>query len=71
MIYRFDIITVRVEDKGGVIAGVIIALAGGAVVLTAVGQRRLIETFHHFPVLRLEGEMVATSQHPECRRAVD
>ena len=33
----FDIVAVGVEDEGGVVAGVIRAFAGGAVVLAAAG----------------------------------
>jgi len=71
VIHRFDIIAVRVEHKGGVVAGMIMALTGGAVVLAAVGQRRLIEARHHGVVLRLKGEMMAAGQYAERRRAVD
>lgn len=66
VINRFDIITIRVEHKGGVIAGMIDPLAGGAVVLAAMGERRLIEAIHHGPVLCLKGEVVATGQCPSA-----
>ena len=49
----------------------IITLARGAVVFAAVGQRGLIKAIHHGAVLRLEGEMIATGQHPQCGGAVD
>lgn len=71
VIDRFDIIAIGIEDKGGVIAGVIDPLAGGAVILAAMGQRCLIEAIDCGAVLRLEGEVMATGQCAERCRAVD
>ncbi|MND72452.1 hypothetical protein D3C80_640020 [compost metagenome] len=70
VIHSFDIVAVRVEDKGGVVAGVIDPLAGGAVVLAAVGEGRLVEAIHHGPVLCLEGEVMAAGQYAKRSRAV-
>lgn len=65
MINRFDIVAVRIEDKGGVVAEVIDPLAGEAVVLAAVDQSCLIEAILCDAVLRLEGEVMATGQCAE------
>ena len=65
VINRFDIIAIRIEDKGGVVAGMIITLTGRAVIFAAVGQRGLIKAIHHGAIFCLKGEMVATSQDPQ------
>lgn len=71
VINLFDIIAILVEDKYGVVAGVIIALTGGAVILATMGQRGLIKAIHHGAVLRLKGEVMATGQYPQRGGAID
>lgn len=66
MIHSFDIIAVRIEDKGGVIAGVINPLAGSTIILVAVCEGRLIETLHHGAVLRLKGDVMVIGQYAKC-----
>ena len=58
MEYRLDVVAVRVQRKGGVVARVVGPLAPGAVVAPAMRQRRAVEGIHHLAVLRLEGEVV-------------
>ncbi len=58
MEYRLDVVAVRVQRKGGVVARVVGPLARGAVVAPAMRQRRAVEGIHHLAVFRLEGEVV-------------
>ena len=47
--HRLDVVAVGVEHEGGVVAGVVGALAGRAVVRAAGGQRRLVEAQPPWP----------------------
>ena len=57
VVHRLDVGAVGVEDVGAVVAGVVLALTGCAVVPTARRDRRLVEAGDRLPVGRLEGNM--------------
>ena len=59
-----DVGPVRVEDVGGVVARVVVAFAGRAVVPTARRERRGVEAAHGALVLGLEREMQALGRRP-------
>jgi hypothetical protein len=54
-----DVVAVRVEDVCTVVAGMVVALAGGAVVPPAGRERGLVEAPDGLFVGRLEGEVEA------------
>jgi hypothetical protein len=56
---RLDVVAVRVQRVGGVVAGVVVALAGTAVVRAAGRERCLVEAGDRVAVGRLEGEVEA------------
>jgi hypothetical protein len=57
MKHSFDVITVGVQDEGAVIAGMVGAIARGAVVFAACAESSLVESLDSVPVLSLEGQM--------------
>ena len=57
--HRLDVVAVRIEQEGGVIAGMVGPLARRAVVPPAGGQPRLVEAVDRRAVRGLEGEMDA------------
>ena len=59
MEHRFDVVAVGIEGEGGVVAGMIGALAGPAIVASAMGERRRMKGVHTLPVPGLEGEVDA------------
>src|SRR5918996_6187617 len=58
----FDVIPVRVEHVGGVVARVIFALAGSSVVTTARSDRGGVEAVDGLVVRRLKGEVKASGR---------
>jgi len=67
---RFDIVAVRVQQEGGVVAGVIGPLPRRAVVGSARRQSRRVEGLDHGPVPGLEGQMAAPGRSARCGDAV-
>jgi hypothetical protein len=59
---RLDVVAVGIERVGGVVAGVVRALARSAVVASARGEGRCVEAANRLGIDRLEGEVEA------CRR---
>ena len=57
-----DVVAVRIQDKRGVVTGVVVALPRGAVVLAAVLQGGFVERVDRTPVLRLKRQVVAPRQ---------
>ena len=58
MIDRLDVVTVGIEDEGGVVAGVVVrALAGRAVIRAAGLERRAIELGDLLLAYRAKGQM--------------
>jgi hypothetical protein len=55
--HGFDIVAIGVDHEGGVIAGVVVALAGGAIVFAASSDGGPMEGFHHGAIPGLEGEV--------------
>src|SRR5262245_54051173 len=62
VIHRLDVVAVGIEDESRVVAGVVVALARGAVVPASVGHRGAVEGVDHRPVLRLERDVVAPGE---------
>ena len=56
-----------IEHERAVVARMVLALAGRAVVLAARGQCRSVESLHRFAVLALEGNVHAAGQLAERR----
>jgi hypothetical protein len=54
---RFDVVAIRVEHKGGVVARVIGAFTRRAMVATTCGECGLIEGLHRGLIRGLEGEV--------------
>ena len=59
MVDGLDVVAVRVEEEGGIVAGVVGALAGGAVVTAARGEAGGVEAPDRLAVGGLEGEVDA------------
>src|SRR5690606_31712227 len=70
MEHGLDVVAVGVEEEGGVVAGVVVALARRAVVAAAGLEPRSMPGLDHGAVAGLEGEMVATGQLARRRLAV-
>ena len=64
MVNGFYIVSVGIQNKGGVVAGMVCALSRGAIVLATVAQRGVVERIHRSAVLRLECQVVAPGQDP-------
>ena len=54
---RLDVVAVGIERESRVVARVVGALAGPAVVAAAMGERRRMKRLNALPVPRLEGEV--------------
>ena len=61
---RLDVVPVGVERVGGVVAGVVGPLPGGAVVATAGGEGRFVKAVDGLAAARLEGEVEASGRLP-------
>src|SRR5690554_4914283 len=70
MKHRFDVVAVRVEHKGAVIAGMVITKARRTIILAAVGERCLVEGIDHGLIPSLESQMMPTGQLTRCGGAV-
>ena len=70
MIDRLDIVPVGVEQESGVIARMIGALAGRAIVASACCKARFVKGLDHRAIGRLEGKVMASGELAERRRAV-
>ncbi|KAG1302687.1 hypothetical protein G6F62_015865 [Rhizopus arrhizus] len=62
VIDHFDVVAVRIEHKGAVVARVVGAFAGRAVVGAAGGDRGAVEGIDGGAVAGLEGQVVAAGQ---------
>lgn len=58
----FDVIAVRVQHKSGVVARMAGTLPGRAVGLAPVGYGRLVKRLYHGTAVRLEPQVMASSQ---------
>jgi hypothetical protein len=70
MIDGFDIVAIRINQEGGVIAGMITALAGWAIVGAAIRETRFVKIFHNCAIPGLECQMVPSGELALCRFAV-
>src|SRR5690554_4886823 len=70
MKHRFDVVAVRVEYKGAVIAGMVVTKAWRAIVFPAMGEGCLVEGIDHGLIPSLESQMMPTGQLTRCSRAV-
>ena len=72
MINRFNVLPVRVKDKRGIVAGVILRpIAWGTVILTAGFKRSEVDCFHHIFTTPSERQMHPghswrSFRHPEA-----
>src|SRR5262245_48687159 len=57
-----DVVAIGVENKGGIVAGVIRALAGSTVVLATCSDRRRVKAIDRRPIGRLKGKMDPAGQ---------
>ncbi len=65
-----DVVAVRIEREGRVVAGMVGALARRAVVAASAGKGCGVERLHRAAVRRLEGEVMAPGEHARGRFAV-
>ena len=57
--HRLDVVPVRIEHEGRVVAGVVVAFTRRAVVAPARGERGAMEGLHRLAIGRLEGQVHA------------
>jgi hypothetical protein len=60
--YRFDVVSLGIEDEGGIVAPVITAFARRTFVLAARRQGGMMERLHHHSALGLERKVMAARQ---------
>ena len=64
VVHGLDVVPIRVEHVGAVVARVVVALAGSAVVLPARGDRGSVEALHGLLVLGREREVEFLGRRP-------
>jgi hypothetical protein len=60
--HRFYIVSIRIDNKRGVVVRMIWALARLTIVLAAGGQRGFMEVLHRFAAFRLERDVRGTGE---------
>ena len=71
MVNGLDVVAIRVDEKSGIIARMVAALAGRSIVLAAIGEPGLVEALDLRAVIGLEGEMDVAPRGRILTKAID